>query len=211
VLLFGVVSLKVGSTTGLLMSSGHGGDQATAAKEYYTTPPPYYATKSTYATSTYNTEPPPSSAHHQCSRVTIQITLSRVTSPKRLSTTSPRHCNWGGEVLRSPGLQHCSCSFILRWTETTPRQQLTTPQPTLHLATMTKPQTTTQKRSHVAHQRTVPQFTTPRNPSITLLQATTKLMLLFATPRPPSITLQPNGKYCFYMEFCITLFFFSLC
>ncbi|EFX86994.1 hypothetical protein DAPPUDRAFT_235833 [Daphnia pulex] len=43
---------KVGSTTGLLMSSGHGGDQATAAKEYYTTPPPYYATKATYATST---------------------------------------------------------------------------------------------------------------------------------------------------------------
>ncbi|XP_046450427.1 uncharacterized protein LOC124198574 isoform X2 [Daphnia pulex] len=40
VLLFGVLSLKVGSTTGLLMSSGHGGDQATAAKEYYTTPPP---------------------------------------------------------------------------------------------------------------------------------------------------------------------------
>jgi hypothetical protein len=63
VLLFGVVSLKVGSTTGLLMSSGHGGDQATAAKEYYTTPPPYYATKSTYATSTYNTEAPLPQVH----------------------------------------------------------------------------------------------------------------------------------------------------
>ncbi|EFX87387.1 hypothetical protein DAPPUDRAFT_235695 [Daphnia pulex] len=87
VLLLGVESLMVGSTTGLLMFTGHGGDQATAAKEYYTTPPPYYATKSTYATSTYNTEAP-QVLHHQGSRVTLQITLPRVTSPKRLSTTT---------------------------------------------------------------------------------------------------------------------------
>jgi hypothetical protein len=52
-LLFGVVSLMIGSTRGVLMSPGHGGDQATAAKEYCTTPPPYYTAKSTYATSTY--------------------------------------------------------------------------------------------------------------------------------------------------------------
>ncbi|EFX80775.1 hypothetical protein DAPPUDRAFT_243308 [Daphnia pulex] len=84
VLLFGVVSLKVGSTTGLLMSSGHGGDQDTAAKEYYTTPPPYYATKSTYATSTYNTDAP-QVLHHQCSRVTLQITLPR---PQAYNTTA---------------------------------------------------------------------------------------------------------------------------
>ncbi|EFX83977.1 hypothetical protein DAPPUDRAFT_239158 [Daphnia pulex] len=42
VLLFGVVSLMVGSTTGVPMSPGYGGYQATAAKEYYTTSPPYY-------------------------------------------------------------------------------------------------------------------------------------------------------------------------
>ncbi|EFX83985.1 hypothetical protein DAPPUDRAFT_239175 [Daphnia pulex] len=44
VLLFGVVSLMVGSTTGVPMSPGYGGYQATAAKEYYTTSPPYYNT-----------------------------------------------------------------------------------------------------------------------------------------------------------------------
>jgi hypothetical protein len=57
-LLFGVISLMIGSTTSLLTCPGHGGYQATATKEYYTTPPPYYATKSTYATSTYYAEAP---------------------------------------------------------------------------------------------------------------------------------------------------------
>ncbi|EFX88468.1 hypothetical protein DAPPUDRAFT_234295 [Daphnia pulex] len=41
VLLFGVVSLMVGSNTGVPMSPGHDGNQATAAKEYYTMSPPY--------------------------------------------------------------------------------------------------------------------------------------------------------------------------
>jgi hypothetical protein len=45
VLLFGVLSLKVGSTKGLLMSSGHGGDQATEAKDYNTEAPKCYTTK----------------------------------------------------------------------------------------------------------------------------------------------------------------------
>jgi hypothetical protein len=58
VLLFGVVSLMVGSTTGVPMSPGHGGYQATAAKEYYTTSPPYYTTTSRYATSTNYAEAP---------------------------------------------------------------------------------------------------------------------------------------------------------
>ncbi|EFX84291.1 hypothetical protein DAPPUDRAFT_239115 [Daphnia pulex] len=48
VLLFGVGSLMVGSsTTGVQKSPGYGGYQATAAKEYYTTSPPYYTTTAT--------------------------------------------------------------------------------------------------------------------------------------------------------------------
>ncbi|XP_046637392.1 uncharacterized protein LOC124315638 isoform X2 [Daphnia pulicaria] len=64
VLLFGVLSLKVGSTKGLLMSSGHGGDQATEAKDYNTEAPKYYTTKATeyyttsYAATTYYAEAP---------------------------------------------------------------------------------------------------------------------------------------------------------
>jgi hypothetical protein len=58
VLLFGVVSLMVGSNMGVPMSPGHGGYQATAAKEYYTTSPPYYTTTSRYSTSTNYAEPP---------------------------------------------------------------------------------------------------------------------------------------------------------
>jgi hypothetical protein len=56
--LFGVLSLMVGSDTGVPMSPGHGGYQATAAKEYYTTSPPYYTTTSRYSTSTNYAEPP---------------------------------------------------------------------------------------------------------------------------------------------------------
>jgi hypothetical protein len=53
---------------------------------------------------------------------------------------------------------------------TTPRLQFTTPQPTLHLDTMTKPPTTTPKMPNITQPRTVPQFNTLSNLSITLLQ-----------------------------------------
>ncbi|EFX61027.1 hypothetical protein DAPPUDRAFT_274778, partial [Daphnia pulex] len=69
----------VGSTTGLLTSSGHGGDQDTAAKEYYTTPPPYYATKSTYATSTYNTDAPQPQAYNTTAAPSYYVELKYYT------------------------------------------------------------------------------------------------------------------------------------
>jgi hypothetical protein len=48
-MLFGVVSLMAGSTTGVLMSPGYGGSDQTA------TPPPYYL-RATNVTTSYCTE-----------------------------------------------------------------------------------------------------------------------------------------------------------
>jgi hypothetical protein len=194
----------VGSTTGAPMSPEHGGYQATAAKYYYTTSPPYYTTTSRYATSTNYAEAPKCYStkaqdlryklrfpelHHQgswvlhywCSRVLhnrvicpsllhrgsnlFQYHSGRVlhrTAQVLICLELHKH-NWCGEVLRSPGLQHRSCSIMLRWTE-------------------------------ILYQGCF-KFTTLRNPSITLLQATIKLRLLLTTLRSPGITIQPNGKW----------------
>jgi hypothetical protein len=71
---------------------------------------------------------------------------------------------------------------------------------------MTKSPTNTPKRPHITQPRTLPQFTTLRNPSITLLQATTKLRLLFTTSSHR--VLQPNGKYSVFTWSFVSLFFF---
>jgi hypothetical protein len=60
--------------------------------------------------------------------------------------------------------------------------QFTTPKPTLHLATTPKPPSTTSKKHHITQPRTLSHFSTPRNFSITLLQATTKLRLVIIKP-----------------------------
>jgi hypothetical protein len=137
----------------------------------------------------------------------ISIPKRTSTTPNLTSTTLPRctQPNWGGQVLRSPDLQHSSCSFILRNWNTTPKLQFATAQLTLHLDTMTKPPTTTPKRPHITHPRTLPQFTTRRDPSITLLQATTKLRLRFTTTSHR--VLQPNGKYYVFTWNFVSLFF----
>ncbi|XP_046637420.1 uncharacterized protein LOC124315657 [Daphnia pulicaria] len=80
--LFGVVSLMVGSNTGVPMSPGHGGCQVTAAKEYYTTSPPYYTTTSRYATSTNYAEAP------KCYTTEYSAPAYYIEVPKYYTTTN---------------------------------------------------------------------------------------------------------------------------
>ncbi|EFX87722.1 hypothetical protein DAPPUDRAFT_235345 [Daphnia pulex] len=168
VLLFGVVSLKVGSTTGLLMSSGHGGDQATAAKEYYTTPPPYYATNyaTNYADPSHITKAPEY-------YITEALQLRRRTQAYNTAATPSYYVE------------------LKNYTKAAVNYTITYATPSYYDEA---PNYYTEEATCYTSTYSAP-VTTPRNPSITPLQATTKLRLLFATPRPPSITIQPNVNY----------------
>ncbi len=91
-LLFGVVSLMVGSTTVAPVSPGHGGYQATVAKEYYTTSPPYYTTTSRYATSTNYAEASSATAPRLKSYATNYAAPSYITkAPEYYITDVPEY------------------------------------------------------------------------------------------------------------------------
>ncbi|XP_046650296.1 uncharacterized protein LOC124341293 [Daphnia pulicaria] len=171
-LLFGVVSLMIGSTTSVLTCPGHGGNQATATKELHHASA--LLRNEVNIRNIYLLRRGPQVLHHQVSRVTRQIMLPRVTTPKRLSTTPL-------SILSQPTTPESPSTTRLRMLPkpTTPR---------LQLISMPK-----WSRPHITQPRTLPQFTTLRNPSITLLQATTKLRLLFTTSSHR--VLQPNVNY----------------
>jgi hypothetical protein len=141
--------------------------------DYYTELPKYYTTRaSDYYTTTY---------------------ASRATTPKSQSITLPRATQLQLRLPSITKVQLTTQRLLLRTTlyrNITPRLQFTASQPTLHLAATPKSPSTTPKRPNITHPHTLLQFTTPRNPSITLLQTTTKQRLLFARPRFSSITLQ---------------------
>jgi hypothetical protein len=111
VLLFDVVSLMVGPTTGVLMSPGHGGYQETATKDYYTSPP-YYATKSTYATSIYYAEAP------KCYTTKAQELRDKLCSPElhHQSAWVLHHRVYCPSLLHDyeccPSLLHRGCSYF---------------------------------------------------------------------------------------------------
>jgi hypothetical protein len=125
--------------------------------------------------------------------ITPQLMLPRATTPKSQSITLPRATQLQLRLPSITKVQLTTQRLLLRTTlyrNITPRLQFTASQPTLHLAATPKSPSTTPKRPNITHPHTLLQFTTPRNPSITLLQTTTKQRLLFARPRFSSITLQ---------------------
>ncbi len=256
-LLFGVASLMIGSTTGVLTSPGHGGNQATATKEaprlrittqrsqhtqhLLTTPRPPSATPprlksyaTNYAAPSYITE----ALEYYTTEYTVPAYYTEV--PKYYTTTNaaPAYYTEAPAYFNAKAVEYytephkyysapkCTTTteeykYYVAQTYNTAvapsyyvELKYYTEAPIYYTTTYATPRYYDKVPNYYTEEATLhnhvhcPQFTTLRNPSITLLQATTKLRVLFTTPSHR--VLQPNGKYSVFTWSFILLFFFCL-